>query len=98
QTKQVLDTLFFDFIELANQLRPKIVIAENVSGLLEGNAISYVKKIYQQFDEAGYYCQHHLLNSSVMGIPQRRERVFFVCIRKDLRELIEIRDLSMFNQ
>tara|TARA_R110002072_G_scaffold4072_5_gene28841 strand:- start:141 stop:1199 length:1059 start_codon:yes stop_codon:yes gene_type:complete len=86
QAEQVLDTLFFDFIDLAKKLQPKVVIAENVKGLLMGNAIEYVKKIYKDFDNAGYYCQHFLLNASKMGIPQRRERVFFICLRKDLAE------------
>lgn len=86
QTEQVLDTLFFDFIDLAKELQPKVVVAENVKGLLLGNAKQYVKKIYEQFDEAGYYCQHWLLDASKMGVPQRRERVFFVCLRKDLAE------------
>ena len=84
QELQVLDTLFFDFIDLAKELQPKVVIAENVKGLLIGNAKEYVKKIYKAFDKAGYYCQHWLLDASKMGVPQRRERVFFICLRKDL--------------
>jgi DNA (cytosine-5)-methyltransferase 1 len=84
QAEQVLDTLFFDFIDLAKELQPKIVIAENVKGLLLGAAKKYVIKIYKAFDEAGYYCQHFLLDASKMGVPQRRERVFFICLRKDL--------------
>lgn len=86
QTKQTLDTLFFDFIDLAKELKPKVVVSENVKGLLMGSAKEYVKEIYNQFDEAGYYCQHWLLDASKMGVPQRRERVFFVCLRKDLAE------------
>lgn len=84
QAMQVLDTLFFDFIDLANELRPKVVIAENVKGLLLGNAKSYVIQIYKAFDEAGYYCQHFLLDASNMGVPQKRERVFFIALRKDI--------------
>ncbi len=84
QAEQVLDTLFFDFIDLAKELQPKVVIAENVKGLLIGKAKEYVKEIYRQFDGAGYYCQHWLLDASEMGVPQRRKRVFFVCLRKDL--------------
>ena len=84
QAKQVLDTLFFDFIDLAKKLQPKVVIAENVKGLLLGSAKSYVRDIYREFDKAGYYCQHWLLNASKMGVPQRRERVFFIAFRKDL--------------
>ena len=86
QAEQILDNLFFDFIDLAKELQPKVVIAENVKGLLMGNAIDYVRKIYTAFDEAGYYCQHWLLDASTMGVPQRRERVFFICLRKDLAE------------
>jgi DNA (cytosine-5)-methyltransferase 1 len=84
QAEQVLDTLFFDFIDLAKELQPKVVVAENVKGLLLGAAKEYVIKIYKAFDEAGYYCQHFLLDASKMGVPQRRERVFFICLKKDL--------------
>jgi len=84
QAEQVLDTLFFDFIDLAKELQPKVVVAENVKGLLMGEAKSYVRKIYDEFDKAGYYCQHFLLDASKMGVPQKRERVFFICLRKDL--------------
>lgn len=84
QAMQVLDTLFFDFIDLAKELQPKVVIAENVKGLLLGDAKSYVIQIYKDFDKAGYVCQHFLLDASKMGVPQRRERVFFIALRKDL--------------
>jgi DNA (cytosine-5)-methyltransferase 1 len=84
QALQVLDNLFFDFIDLAKELQPKIVVAENVKGLLQGGAKSYVRQIYRDFDLAGYYCQHFLLDASKMGVPQRRERVFFIALRKDL--------------
>lgn len=86
QAMQVLDTLFFDFIDLAKELQPKVVIAENVKGLLLGDAKSYVIQIYKDFDKAGYVVQHFLLDASRMGVPQKRERVFFVALRKDLVE------------
>jgi DNA (cytosine-5)-methyltransferase 1 len=84
QAEQVLDTLFFDFIDLAKELQPKVVVAENVKGLLLGEATKYVAKIYEEFENAGYYIQHFLLDASKMGVPQRRERVFFIGLRKDL--------------
>ena len=84
QAEQVLDTLFFDFIDLANKLQPKVVVAENVKGLLLGEAKDYVRRIYKGFDNAGYYVKHYLLDAKDMGVPQRRQRVFFVCLRKDL--------------
>ena len=94
QAMQVLDTLFFDFIDLAKELKPKIVVAENVKGLLMGAAKSYVIAIYKAFDEAGYTCQHFLLDASKMGVPQRRERVFFIALRKDLaNQFMEQKDM-----
>lgn len=84
QAEQVLDTLFFDFIDLAKRLQPKVIVAENVKGLLLGEAKDYVRRIYDGFEDAGYYCQHKLLDAQFMGVPQRRERVFFICLRKDL--------------
>ena len=98
QKEQVLDTLFFDFIALAKELQPKVVIAENVKGLLFGDAINYVIRIYKDFEDAGYYCQHFLLDASKMGVPQRRERVFFVCIRHDLgKQFLKVTDLFNVN-
>jgi len=84
QKEQVLDTLFFDFIKLAKKLRPKVVIAENVKGLLLGEAKSYVNKILEAFVDAGYKVDYKLLNAAKMGVPQARERVFFYAIRDDL--------------
>lgn len=88
QAEQILDTLFFDFIELAEKLQPKIVVAENVSGILKGRARDYVRKILIAFDKAGYLVQEFELDSSQMEVPQRRERVFFIAIRKDLEHLL----------
>ena len=84
QSEQVLDTLFFDFIDLAKKLQPRVVVAENVKGMLLGDAQQYVDKILTAFDDAGYYVTYTLLNASKMGVPQRRERVFFTAIRKDI--------------
>ena len=83
QAEQTLDDLFLDFIELARKLQPKVVIAENVKGMLQGNAKGYVKQIINLFNVSGYDVQLFLLNAATMGVPQKRERVFFVCKRKD---------------
>lgn len=97
QKAQVLDTLFFDFIDLAKDLQPKVVIAENVKGLLLGPAMGYVRRIYEGFSNAGYYCQHFLIDAATMGVPQHRERVFFVCLRKDIAEPF-LQDVSLFDR
>jgi DNA (cytosine-5)-methyltransferase 1 len=85
QANQVLDDLFFHFIETARMLQPKVVVAENVKGLLIGKAKGYVKQIAQGFDDAGYDLQLFLLNAAFMGVPQRRERSFFVAKKKSIQ-------------
>lgn len=85
QANQILDDLFFEFIDLAAILKPKIVIAENVKGLIMGNAKGYVNMIIKKFNEIGYNVQLFLLNAATMGVPQKRERVFFIATNKDLK-------------
>ncbi len=85
QSEQVLDDLFFHFIKVAEKLKPKIVIAENVKGLLLGNARGYVKEIFNAYSKAGYDTQLFLMNSACMGVPQARERTFFISRRRDLK-------------
>ena len=84
QAKQRLDDLFFYFIRIAERLKPKVVIAENVKGLITGSAKGWVNQIVKAFDAAGYDTQIFLFNASRMGVPQKRERVFFIAHRKDL--------------
>jgi len=84
QKKQTLDDLFFEFIKVAERLQPKVIVAENVKGLIAGKARGYVREIIKHLDDAGYTCQIFLLNAALMGVPQKRERVFFIAQRKDM--------------
>ena len=84
QAEQRLDDLFFDYIKLAKKLQPKVVIAENVKGIIQGNAKVYSKNIVKKMTDAGYNVQVFCLNAASMGVPQKRERVFFICQRNDL--------------
>lgn len=84
QAEQTLDDLFFDFIDVVAKLKPKVVIAENVKGLVAGNAKGFVREIVKRYKEAGYDTQLFLLNSALMNVPQARERVFFISRRSDL--------------
>jgi len=84
QSKQVLDDLFFWFLKLAKDVRPKVIVAENVKGLVIGNAKGYTSKIFKEFELIGYNVQLFQLNSATMGVPQKRERVFFIASRVDL--------------
>lgn len=82
QAEQVLDDLFFDFINLAEVVRPRALIAENVTGLMKGNAKGYLTMIFARLRAIGYRPQMFLIDASRCGVPQKRERVF-VCAQRD---------------
>lgn len=86
QASQVLSDLFFDYLNLVERLKPRVAIAENVKGMILGNAKGYTKLVMQRFREIGYTPQLFLLNAADCGVPQRRERVFFVAQRNDLQK------------
>lgn len=81
QKLQTLDDLFFIFLDTVEKLQPKIVVAENVTGLIKGNARGYVNQIIKCFHELEYEVQIFLLDSSFMDVPQKRERIFIVANR-----------------
>lgn len=93
QAEQTLDDLSFVFIETVAKLRPKVMIMENVEGLIKGEAWSYVQKIYQQLNDIGYQVKHWLCKAHTMGVPQRRNRVFFIALRNDVN--YDLWDLDM---
>jgi len=77
-------TLFFDIARIAKEHRPEILVLENVKNLVGHDGGKTLKKILQVLDEIGYSTYHEVLNASLYGVPQSRERVYFVCFRKDL--------------
>lgn len=85
QAKQVLSDLFFDYLNLVERLKPRVAIAENVKGMILGNAKGYTKLVMQRFKEIGYRPQLFLINAADCGVPQRRERVFFCAVRDDIK-------------
>lgn len=85
QATQHLDDLFFDFLDIVEKLKPKVVVAENVKGMITGVAKGFVSLIISRFKELGYRVQLFLLNAATMGVPQKRERVFFIATRNDVK-------------
>jgi DNA (cytosine-5)-methyltransferase 1 len=84
QAKQVLSDLFFDYLDVVEKLRPRVAIAENVKGMILGNAKGYTKLVLQRFRDIGYRPQLFMVNAADCGVPQRRERVFFCALRNDI--------------
>lgn len=82
---QRADDLFFEYIRIMNGLKPKVFIAENVSGLVKGTAKGYFKLILKAMKECGYNVKAALVNAKYCGVPQSRERIIFIGVRQDLR-------------
>ena len=84
QEYQRLDDLVFEYVRTIEKLQPKVALLENVKGLIIGNAKAYARNLKLAFEAAGYRVQVFLLNAASMGVPQKRERVFFIGLRKDI--------------
>lgn len=76
--------LFFEFIRILADKKPKFFLAENVSGMLLPTHRKALENIKAMFKECGYELSFNLLNASDYGVPQDRKRVFFVGYRNDL--------------
>ncbi len=76
--------LFFEYIRILRDKRPKFFLAENVSGMLASRHSEAIKNIKKLFVDSGYSLSFALLNSVDYGVPQDRKRVFFIGIREDL--------------
>ncbi|AQX09349.1 DNA cytosine methyltransferase [Elizabethkingia anophelis] len=76
--------LFFEFMRILADKKPKFFLAENVSGMLLSTHKDSLENIKQMFKEIGYELSFEMLNVSNYGVPQDRKRVFFVGYRKDL--------------
>lgn len=82
--KQRIDDLFFEYVRILKGLQPRTFVAENVSGLVKGTAIGYFKNILAEMKNCGYNVEARLLDASMLGVPQKRERLIFVGVRNDL--------------
>lgn len=83
QAVQTLDDLVFVFCDTIIKLQPKVFLLENVKGIIQGNAKVYSKNIVKKMTDAGYNVQVFCLNAASMGVPQKRERVFFIGHKKE---------------
>ena len=76
--------LWLDTINYTKQAQPKAFVYENVKGLADPRNKSNLDLIISEFDNLGYNLYYQVLNAFDFGLPQSRERVFIVGIRKDL--------------
>lgn len=83
------NTLFQYYIDIANLIKPKVILMENVRLLTsmrdpDGNLVS--DRIIKTFHKYNYNCSYFYINSKDYNVPQSRERVFFIAIREDIQK------------
>tara|TARA_R110000744_G_scaffold45156_2_gene100376 strand:- start:22 stop:999 length:978 start_codon:yes stop_codon:yes gene_type:complete len=85
-TKQRTDDLFFEYIRMVDGIQPKVFIAENVRGLIQGKAKGHFNIFLREFKKLNYNVKASLLDASYLEVPQARKRVFIIGVRKDLNK------------
>jgi len=91
-----VEDLFFEFLRIADELKPKVIIGENVEGLTMGEAKEYFHKIQNTFEDIGYLVVADVLDASYFGVPQARKRTFFIAVREDVAEKVGINFMTMY--
>jgi len=81
--------LFFEYVRVIKEKKPKFFVAENVPGIMSKTHISEFKKLIGLLEAAGYAISYELLDARDYGVPQERRRVIIVGYRKDLHMAFE---------
>ncbi len=92
-----IEDLFFEFLRVADDIKPKVIIGENVKGLTIGEAKQYFNKIQNTFEDIGYDVVAKVLDSRYFGISQTRTRVFFIGVRNDITEKAGLNFMTIGN-
>jgi DNA (cytosine-5)-methyltransferase 1 len=95
--------LYKELVKILKTKQPKYFIAENVKGLMTLQKGEILKKVVDEFKAVGYEVKYKLLLASNFGIPQRRERLFIVGVRNDIKLNFQFpedthSDNSLFNK
>jgi DNA (cytosine-5)-methyltransferase 1 len=77
-------TLFFEFARCVCEIQPRIAIAENVKGLLTHKQGKTLQTMLEILANLGYQTEYQLIRAQFLDVPQKRERLFIIAIRKDL--------------
>lgn len=89
--------LFFDYIRILKNKKPKFFLAENVSGMLASRHSVVVQNILKLFDDFGYNVSLTMVNAKDYGIAQERKRIFYIGFKKELNIKFEFPKGSTVN-
>lgn len=80
------NVLYRYFVKLVSEKEPLVFVAENVKGLLTLGNGEIINAIVDDFSSKGYNVEYHLVNAANYGVPQDRNRVLIVGVRKDIKK------------
>ena len=92
RTEEVNDSrndLYKKFLDYIKYFQPKVAVMENVPGMLSHPDQNVANDVVKHFEEAGYQVNWKKINASDLGVPQHRERLFFVGIRNNFNKTFE---------
>ena len=76
--------LFREFVDIVKRVNPKIIVFENVEGLLSYQGGKTYREVHALFSELGYNTEGRLLKANDYAVPQKRKRVIIICTKNDL--------------
>ena len=79
--------LFFEYIRFVQRIHPKVIMIENVRGLLSRDNGYAIKRIQEILGAAEYNISFQVLDASDYGVPQNRKRAIIVGVRKDFKDI-----------
>ena len=90
-----IEDLFLEFIRVAEDVKPKVIIAENVKGITFAESRSKLFEFIKAFEAIGYEVTYSVLNAADYGVSQSRERTIFICVRQDVCDEIGLNVLNL---
>ena len=84
--QQNIEDLTWEMIRITGEMKPKVVICENVKGLTMDYAKQHLDRMCEDFEKEGYTTTYKVLNGIHFGVPQKRQRVFIVSVRNDVMD------------
>ena len=85
-----IEDLTWEVIRITGEMKPKVVICENVKGLTMEYASEHLQRMVNDFESQGYATVWKVLKGQEQGVPQKRERVFIVSVRNDVLDDIDM--------
>ncbi len=82
--EDIRGTLFFEYVRAIQEINPKVIVGENVRGLERHDGGRTLLTMLQILHDLGYRVEYRILRSQYLDVPQKRERLVMIGVRKDL--------------